>query len=49
MGDKGFIQKNFNKMKDDMEAEKERAKQEAEEAEDGADEVPGGRKKRGGA
>lgn len=50
MGDKGFIEKTFQLMKDTMEADKERANREADEQEggDGTDEVPGARKKRGG-
>ena len=49
MGDKGFIEKNFQLMKDTMEADKERANRDADEQEggDGTDEVPGARKKRG--
>lgn len=50
MGDKGFIEKNFQRMKDTMEADKEAANREADEQEgggDGAEDVPGARRKRG--
>jgi hypothetical protein len=45
MGDKGFIEKNFQLMKDTMETDKERAEVDEQ---DGTEDVPGARRKKGG-